>query len=349
MYARCVGLRASVSGARCRALSAALVGGAIETPLLRSGPLSARLGCEVFFKMDCAQPSGSFKLRGIGAAVAAAVARGAQGVVSSSGGNAGLATAHAARALGVSCAVVLPTTTPAAVRSRLEDDYGASVTVAGAVWDEAHAAAEALGAATDAAVIHPFEGADTIAGHASVVAEIDAQLRAAGAPPLDAVVTCVGGGGLLAGILAGLGPDRPDVAVIAAETAGADSFAHSLAHGSARARPGGIESIAKSLGATTPSASAVDAALARGNVAPYVVTDADAVAACVAFLNERRVLVEPACGAALAAVYGESVPAALENRRCVVVEVCGGAVVDLPQLLAWAEEFGIGAHSTGFS
>ena len=68
------------------------------TPLIRSAPLSNKLNCDVFFKMDCAQPPGSFKLRGIGATVKEAVENGADGVVSSSGGNAGLATAHAALA-----------------------------------------------------------------------------------------------------------------------------------------------------------------------------------------------------------------------------------------------------------
>ena len=114
------------------------------TPLLRSAALSNKLSCDVFFKMDCAQPPGSFKLRGIGATVKEAVERGADGVVSSSGGNAGLATAHAALALGIKCTVVLPTTTPDAVRRKLEDEYGAEVIVEGAVWDEANERAKAL-------------------------------------------------------------------------------------------------------------------------------------------------------------------------------------------------------------
>jgi hypothetical protein len=49
-------------------------------------------------------------------------------------------------------------------------------------------------------------------------------------------------------------------------------------------------------------------------------------------------LVEPACGAALACVYGDDVPAVLKNRRCVVVEVCGGAVINMEQMDAWARE-----------
>ena len=75
-------------------------------------------------------------------------------------------------------------------------------------------------------------------------------------------------------------------------------------------------------------------------VQPHVVSDADAVRACLSLAAERRVLVEPACGAALAAVYGTP-PAVLADAECVVVEVCGGAVVGLPQMLGWAAEFGI--------
>ena len=54
--------------------------------------------------------------------------------------------------------------------------------------------------------------------------------------------------------------------------------------------------------------------------------------------TKRRVLVEPACGAALACVYGDDVPAVLRDRRCVVVEVCGGAVINMEQMDAWARE-----------
>ena len=78
------------------------------TPLIRSAALSNKLNCDVFFKMDCAQPPGSFKLRGIGATVKEAVENGADGVVSSSGGNAGLATAHSARAPCAFCAPRAP-------------------------------------------------------------------------------------------------------------------------------------------------------------------------------------------------------------------------------------------------
>ena len=134
------------------------------TPLLRSAALSNKLNCDVFFKMDCAQPPGSFKLRGIGATVKEAVDQGADGVVSSSGGNAGLATAHAARALGIKCSVVLPTTTPEAVRLKLEKEYGAEVIVEGSVWDEANERAKQLASEYKRPLVHPFEGETTWKG-----------------------------------------------------------------------------------------------------------------------------------------------------------------------------------------
>ena len=134
------------------------------TPLIRSAPLSNKLNCDVFFKMDCAQPPGSFKLRGIGATVKEAVEQGADGVVSSSGGNAGLATAHAARAFGIACTVVLPTTTPDAVRRKLEDEYGAEVIVEGAVWDEANERAKATGSGIQKTIGAPLRGGDYLEG-----------------------------------------------------------------------------------------------------------------------------------------------------------------------------------------
>ena len=304
------------------------------TPLIRSAALSNKLNCDVFFKMDCAQPPGSFKLRGIGATVKEAVEQGADGVVSSSGGNAGLATAHAALALGIKCTVVLPTTTPDAVRRKLEDEYGAEVIVEGAVWDEANERAKALASEYRRPLVHPFEGETTWKGHSTLVQEVDEQLADLGLS-MDAIVCCVGGGGLLAGVLRGVG-DRDDCAIVAAETHGADSFSQSMEAGEPATIP--ITSIAKSLGAGTPSPTVLKDALASKRVHPHVVSDSDAVRACLDFADERRVLVEPACGAALACVYGDDVPAVLRDRRCVVVEVCGGAVINMEQMNAWARE-----------
>ena len=133
---------------------------------------------DVYLKLECAQPSGSFKLRGVGRACALAVERdGARLLVSSSGGNAGLATAHAGRELGAQTVVYVPETTPERVRDALRA-YGAEVEVRGTQWSEANAAATARAAACGGAMIHPFEGEDTWDGHSTMMDEIAEDLGA---------------------------------------------------------------------------------------------------------------------------------------------------------------------------
>src|SRR5579859_7298564 len=94
-------------------------------------------------KMDCHQPTGSFKIRGVGRLCQALKAEGARSFVCSSGGNAGYAAAYAGQALGVPVTVVVPSTTPAFMRDRIAG-LGAQVRVEGDVWDEADALAQAL-------------------------------------------------------------------------------------------------------------------------------------------------------------------------------------------------------------
>ena len=73
----------------------------LDTPLLLSEPLSRALGSRVWLKMDCWQPVGSFKIRGMGRRCQQAAADGARRLVCSSGGNAGYAVAYAVRELGL--------------------------------------------------------------------------------------------------------------------------------------------------------------------------------------------------------------------------------------------------------
>ena len=298
----------------------------IETPLLATTALPARAGQRVWLKMDALQPSGSFKLRGIGHACSVYAQRGARRFVSSSGGNAGIAAAHAGRALGIPVLVVVPETTSARARELIARQ-GARIEVHGASFQEANAHAQAL-LGPDDAFIHPFDDPLLWEGHATLIDEV----ARAGLQP-DAVVLSVGGGGLLCGVVEGLrhnGMER--VPVLAAETEGADSYAQSLAAGELVELPR-IASIATSLGARRVSAHAL--ALAGTHpIASAVVTDAAAVDACLRFMDDHRVVVEPACGASLALVYGQH--PALADCRDVLVIVCGGVTATVAQLQAWA-------------
>jgi L-serine/L-threonine ammonia-lyase len=95
---------------------------------------------------------------------------------------------------------------------------------------------------------------------------------------------------------------------------------------------GAIASIATSLGARKVLEHAFD--LARSHqIRPVVVTDGEAVAACLRFMDEHRVVVEPACGAALALAWRPDGPLAAFDD---VLVVCGGATATVAQLQAWA-------------
>jgi L-serine/L-threonine ammonia-lyase len=300
----------------------------IVTPLLRSTSYSARLGRSVWFKMEALQPPGSFKARGIGHACQVHKARGATHFISSSGGNAGIAVAYCGRVLGVPVTVVVPASTSAAARERIVME-GAELIVHGRSWNEANDHALAL-IKPGYAFIHPFDDPLLWEGHATMIDEV----AAAGVNP-GAVVLSVGGGGLLCGVLAGLHRNGwGDVPVIAAETVGAESYAASLAAGAPVELPA-ISSVATSLGAKRPCDQAV-AWSRRHPIVSQVVTDKAAVSACLRFLAEHRIVVEPACGAALAAL--EQRPSALMAATDVLVIVCGGAGATVEQLQAWDRE-----------
>ncbi|MFT7722884.1 MAG: pyridoxal-phosphate dependent enzyme [Roseateles sp.] len=295
----------------------------VDTPLLRAPP--GLFGHpEVWLKMDALQPSGSFKLRGVGRLVQQAAADGARAIVCASGGNAGFAAVHAAAALGLPATIVLPMSSSAAVAERLAA-RGAEVLRHGAVWDEAHGFAVALAAGRGAAYVHPFDHPLLWAGHSTLIDEV-----VAAGVAFDAVVTAVGGGGLFCGIVEGLRRHGlHQVPVIAVETHGAASLQASLSAGEWVALPA-ITSIATSLGARRVAAEAFERAGSHPTLAVQV-GDAEATAACLRFADAQRVLVEPACGAALAAVDRH---AAGFSR--VLVEVCGGMGVSLELLRSWA-------------
>lgn len=297
----------------------------IHTPLIESRPMSASAGRPVWLKLEALQPCGSFKLRGVGHACEVHHGRGARHFVSSSGGNAGLAVAYAGRRLGVAVTVVVPQTTTARAKELLALE-GAKVIVHGASWQEANELAQSL-VGPDDAFIHPFDDPLLWAGHATLIDEV----AQAGEKP-DAVVLSVGGGGLLCGVVQGLRRNGwHDVPVIAVETLGAASFHAAVQAGEAVAIEH-IDSIATSLGAKRVCQQAVDY-LGVHPITSVRVSDQQALQACERLLLDHRLLVEPACGAALALA---SQPQVLAPFTKVLMVVCGGATATLEQLRAWA-------------
>ncbi|ORM71513.1 pyridoxal-phosphate dependent enzyme [Pantoea rwandensis] len=294
----------------------------IKTPLLESLPLGQLNGTRVWMKMEAAQPSGSFKIRGIGFACQQHLEKGARRFISSSGGNAGLAVAYAGRQLGVPVIVVVPETTSDRARHLLQLE-GAEVIVHGKMWSEANELALALLTDQDA-FLHPFDDPLLWQGHASMIDEVVAE----GIRP-DAVILSVGGGGLLAGVDEGLRRNGLDnVTVYAAETQGMSSY-HAALQAGKPVEVTALNGVATSLGARQVCQRAFDLAQKR-TVVPVVVTDREAVNACLTFLDDHRMLVEPACGAALAPLYGQKLN--LKNDKNVLVIVCGGSTATVNSL-----------------
>lgn len=302
----------------------------IETPLVPSRQLSLLSGRSVWLKLDALQPPGSFKIRGVGHACTEYVRRGARRLVSSSGGNAGLAVAYAGRLLGVPVTVVVPQTTSERAKELLRLET-AEVIVHGASWQEANELALSLVGPTDA-FLHPFDDPLLWQGHATLIDEV----ARSGLKP-DAIVLSVGGGGLLSGVAEGLHRNGwSQIPIVAVETEGAASF-HAAVNAGHAVQLDHISSIATSLGAKRVCEQAVKWSKEHP-IHSVLVSDHSAVSGCERFLADHRLLVEPACGASLAVAY-ENAPV-LEPFETVVVIVCGGATATVQQIQEWSQQHG---------
>ncbi|KAF8936940.1 hypothetical protein BGZ58_003497 [Dissophora ornata] len=312
------------------------------TPLLHSTDLTRKTQTNVWLKLENLQPSGSFKIRGLGHMCQKAVLKyGAEThLICSSGGNAGLAVAYAGRQLEVKATIVVPRSCSEFMMKKIRAE-GAEVIVEGEAWDEADLLARSLVANDpNAAYIPPFDHPDIWEGNSTMVSELKAQLG--GVVP-DAIVCSVGGGGLMNGVILGCqaaGWDK--VPVLAVETHGANSFQQSVLAGELITLPA-ITSIATSLGAKKASAKSLELSLVHP-VVPFAVSDAMAAGACLQFIDDHRFVVEPACGASLSIAY---TPALLTNifpnlshDSNIVFIVCGGSNINFDLLAEYKQRFG---------
>ncbi len=295
----------------------------LKTPLLESRSLG-------FVKMDAVQPTGSFKIRGIGA-LCQHYARDPKisHFVSLSGGNAGIAVAYAGRQLGIPVKVVVPESSSKIMLELIRAE-GAEVTRFGADLSEANTKVQALLEQNPSyAFIHPFDHPLIWKGHSSLVHEFQED----GVKP-SSIVVAVGGGGLLCGVIQGLHEiGWNDIPVVAAETQGAASMAASIKAGQLVTLDS-INTIAVSLGAKRVAEQAFEWSK-KHEIISAVVSDKQATDACIRFADEHRVLVEPSCGAALAAVYDDNVlgkPSFLDKP---IVIACGGNAVNLDLMQTW--------------
>jgi threonine dehydratase len=278
-----------------------------HTPVLRADE-------RLWFKLEHTQHAGSFKTRGMFNRILAAAERDglpAAGILSASGGNAGLAAAYAARELGVAAEVYVPRTAPAVKVAKLRK-LGARVVQGGTEYAEAHAAAAVAAGESGALFCHAYDDPAMIAGNGTVGLELAEQLP----DGLDTVLVAVGGGGLIAGVIAAL-HDR--VRVVAVEPNTSAALPEALRVGEPVDVPvSGVA--ADSLGARR--AGRIPFAMARAaGIGAVLVDDKAIVDARRRLWEDYRLAVEHGTAAAFAAVTsGAYLPAAGER---VVVLLCG--------------------------
>jgi threonine dehydratase len=281
-----------------------------RTPLWRLPGAALGLDiAEVWLKLEHLQVSGSFKARGMFNRLRSH-ALPVAGVTIASGGNAGIAAAVAARALGARCEVFVPEVTPPSKRKRLIA-AGAHMNVIGATYAEAAEACLERQRISGALLMHAYDQTEVIAGAGTLAMEIEAE---AGVP--DRVLVSVGGGGLIAGIAAWFeGCTR----IEAMEPETAPTLHAALARG----EPVAVEVsglAADSLGARRVGQLAWP--ICRRHVAAsYLLPDNLIAAAQERMWSDLRLAVEPAAALPLAALWAGAVQPAPDEKVAVIV--CG--------------------------
>ncbi|MEO8752318.1 MAG: pyridoxal-phosphate dependent enzyme [Casimicrobiaceae bacterium] len=203
-----------------------------RTPVFTCRSLDDAAGAHLFFKCENLQKVGAFKARGACNAVFSLADNvAARGVVAHSSGNHGAALAYAAQRRGIPAHVVMPENAPKIKVANVRG-FGAHVHFCAASLTAREETCAELERITGATLVHPYDDSAVIAGQGTATLELLDDV-----PDLDAVVTPVGGGGLLSGTAIAATGMRPGMQVLGAEPTGAADAARSFASGILEAMP----------------------------------------------------------------------------------------------------------------
>jgi len=299
-----------------------IAGYAHRTPVASCAALDALAGRALLFKCEQLQKVGAFKFRGAcNAVMKLSDAAAARGVATHSSGNHAQALALAARLRGIAAHIAMPSNA-AAVKLRAVEGYGARVVACAPTLEARAETLRRIVDETGAAVVHPYDDADVIAGQGTLALEL---LEQAG--PLDAIVAPIGGGGLISGVAIAARELDPRVRVFGAEPSAADDAARSKRAG--RLIPQGdvrtlADGLLASLGERTWP-------VLRDRVEAVLTVPEEAIAAAMRLAWERaKLLIEPSAAVALAAVLSAEFRARPGLPRVGVV--LSGGNVDLDRL-----------------
>jgi threo-3-hydroxy-L-aspartate ammonia-lyase len=288
-----------------------------RTPVMTSRRLDARAGARLFFKCETFQRVGAFKARGAFSRLTLLTPQERKrGVVAFSSGNHAQAVALAAKELGLSAVIVMPHDAPV-LKLAATRGYGAEVRLYDRAEESREKIAEEIVERDGRVLVPPFDDVAVIAGQGTAGLELLEDV-----PDLDAVLTPLGGGGLLSGVAVAVAALRPAARVFGVEPAAGDDFVRSLAAG----HPVGIpvpETIADCLQTTKPGVHtfALVSALVESVV---TVSDLELRRAMSLLFTAMKLVVEPGATAGFAGVLSGRV-AGLAGKRVGVV-LSGGNV-----------------------
>ncbi|MDI5982361.1 threonine ammonia-lyase [Amycolatopsis magusensis] len=307
-----------------------LAGVVRKTPMEHARDLRRLHGGPVHLKCENLQRTGSFKIRGAYTRIHGLSEEDrARGVVAASAGNHAQGVALAAALLGAKSTVFMPQRVPLPKLAATKG-YGADVHLHGDVLEETLAEAIAFAEETGAVFIHPFDHPDIIAGQGTVGLEVLEQV-----PGVATILVATGGGGLVGGVASAVKAVRPEVKVIGVQAENAAAFPPSLAAGKP-VRLSALSTMADGIAVGSPGP--VSYAHVSQMVDDVVtVTEESLSRAVLLCLERRKLVVEPAGAAAVAALLQH--PGAFEPP---IVAVLSGGNVD-PLLLLQIIQHGMTA------
>lgn len=297
--------------------AAARIEGVVHrTPVLRSRTLDALVGAEVHLKCENFQRAGAFKFRGAYHAMSRlAPEQLARGVAAFSSGNHAQAVALAARELGSSAVILMPEDAPRSKRDATEG-YGAEIVTYDRYTGDRTEIGARLAAERGLALIPPYDHPHVIAGQGTAALELIEETG-----PLDALLTPVGGGGLMAGSAVAATALVPGIRMIGVEPESGDDTRRSLAAGE-RVRIPVPRTIAD--GQALPEPGELTFPINRRLLDSVVLVGDDEIKAAMRLAFERlKIVTEPSGATALAALLAGAVD---PLPRRVGVVISGGNI-----------------------
>ena len=305
------------------AAAARLQGRIHRTPVVRSRSFDEASGFSVFFKCENLQRAGAFKIRGaLNKLLSLSEAERARGVAAFSSGNHAQGVALAARLTGTTATILMPTDAPA-LKLAATRGYGAEVVFYDRQTEDREERARELVARTGRVLVPPYDDPAIMAGQGTAALELFAEVG-----ELDALLTPVGGGGLMAGCSTVAKGLRPGISVFGVEADSANDTYLSLQKGERVSIPP-PPTIADGIRNLSPGVLTFPV-LRRNLSGVLLVSDAEIEAAMRFLLFRTKLLVEPTGAVPAAALLAGKLPLAKGAR---VGAVLSGGNVD-PQVLA---------------